>query len=44
MKECTGKFCSECGAKRPDKKFCKECGNSLDEASKFCKNCGTKVE
>lgn len=44
MKERTGKFCSECGAKKPDKKFCKECGNSLDVNSKFCKNCGTKVE
>lgn len=43
-KERDGKFCSECGAKKPIKKFCKECGKELSENSKFCSECGKSVE
>lgn len=39
----TQKFCSECGAPRPEKKFCAECGNELTPGAKFCSGCGTKV-
>lgn len=43
----TGKFCSECGAKKPDapkKRFCVNCGNELKDNQKFCPECGTKAE
>ena len=43
----TGKFCSECGAKKPDapkKHFCVNCGNELKDNQKFCPECGTKAE
>ena len=46
-KTVTGKFCSDCGTKRPEKpqaKFCKECGAKLDDAAKFCPECGKKVD
>ena len=39
----SGKFCSNCGAKRPEENngwFCPECGNK--NTGKFCTNCGTK--
>ncbi len=42
----TGKFCSECGTKKPDapkKKFCSNCGNELNEGAKFCPECGNKI-
>lgn len=39
-----GKFCSECGAKKPKKKFCTQCGKELNENSKFCSECGKSVE
>ena len=41
----TGKFCSECGAKKPESKgkFCTNCGAKLPEGAKFCSECGTKV-
>lgn len=37
-----GKFCKECGAKRPESSTwtCPECGTLND--GKFCKNCGHK--
>lgn len=38
----TGKFCTECGAKRLDK--CPECGYEFDgPAPKFCPECGTAL-
>ena len=41
----TGKFCSECGAKKPEEaagpKFCPECGAAVN-GGKFCQNCGFK--
>ena len=43
----TGKFCSECGSKKPDapkKRFCTNCGAELSENTKFCPECGTKAE
>ena len=43
----TGKFCSECGAKKPEapkKRFCVNCGNELKDNQKFCPECGTKAE
>ncbi len=42
----TGKFCSECGAKKPEapkKRFCTNCGAEISESAKFCSECGTKV-
>lgn len=42
----TGKFCSECGSKKPEapkKRFCTNCGAELSESAKFCPECGTKV-
>ena len=42
----SGKFCSECGSKKPEapqKRFCTNCGNELSEGMKFCSECGTKA-
>ncbi|MBQ7375065.1 MAG: SPFH domain-containing protein, partial [Clostridia bacterium] len=41
----TGKFCSECGAKKPESKgsFCTECGAKLQVGAKFCSECGHKL-
>lgn len=42
----TGKFCGECGTKKPEKpagKFCNNCGAKLSDTAKFCGECGTKV-
>lgn len=42
----TGKFCSECGSKKPEvskKRFCTNCGYELNEGAKFCPECGTKI-
>ena len=36
------KFCSNCGAKMPEKKFCSNCGAQLAPTAKFCPECGTK--
>lgn len=44
QKETDGKFCSECGAKRPEKRFCTQCGKELKETCKFCPECGNPVE
>ena len=41
----TGKFCSECGSKKPDapkKRFCTNCGAELNANAKFCPECGSK--
>ncbi|MBQ2230363.1 MAG: hypothetical protein II425_00955, partial [Oscillospiraceae bacterium] len=37
----TGKFCSECGTKKPEDQswFCPECGHK--NTGKFCPECGT---
>ena len=40
----TGKFCGECGTKKPEGKFCPNCGAKLSETAKFCGECGTKVQ
>ena len=43
----TGKFCSECGSKKPDapkKRFCTNCGAELSQNTKFCPECGTKAD
>lgn len=43
----TGKFCGECGTKKPEKpagRFCSNCGAKLSNTAKFCGECGTKVE
>lgn len=42
----TGKFCPECGSKKPEapqKRFCTNCGNELVAGQKFCSECGTKA-
>ena len=40
----TGKFCGECGTKKPEANVCKKCGNKLEPNAKFCGECGEKVE
>lgn len=42
-KEVNGKFCSECGTKKPSEKFCSNCGKKASEDAKFCTDCGTKL-
>lgn len=42
----SGKFCSECGTKKPEapkKRFCTNCGSELGDNAKFCPECGTKA-
>ena len=43
-----GKFCSNCGAKRPEAQvggFCPNCGHALGEPRpKFCPECGQKLD
>ena len=39
----TGKFCAECGAKKPDAAFCSNCGHRfVGEKPKFCPECGNR--
>lgn len=38
-----GKFCSNCGSKKPEVKKCSQCGKVLEENQKFCPECGTKA-
>ena len=42
--KCSGKFCQECGTKKPEVKKCANCGKVLGENEKFCSECGTKAE
>ncbi len=42
-KENDGKFCNECGAKKPEAAKCSNCGKELPAGTKFCPECGTKV-
>lgn len=42
-KKVTGKFCSECGEKKPEKRFCTNCGKEVDLNSKFCPECGKQL-
>ena len=43
-KENDGKFCNECGEKKPEAAKCSNCGKELPAGTKFCPECGTKVE
>ena len=43
-KQVNGKFCSECGAKKPENKACPQCGIKVEENQKFCPECGTKLQ
>lgn len=43
-KQVNGKFCSDCGAKKPEKLKCPKCGVELDEKKKFCPECGTDLQ
>jgi len=37
----SGKFCTECGAQKPESGFCPHCGSKLQGAKpKFCSECG----
>ncbi len=40
-----GKFCGECGAKKPDRLYCPACGyeTDIDSGARFCPDCGTKL-
>ena len=38
-----GKFCSNCGAKRPESLFCSDCGNKTNPGDQFCSGCGKKL-
>ena len=38
----TGKFCPECGKKKPTDGVCPECGKAVS-GSRFCPSCGTKL-
>lgn len=39
-----GKFCSECGTKKPAAiLFCPDCGEKVKEGAKFCAECGSKL-
>lgn len=41
----TGKFCSECGTKKPDASLkCPKCGNSVSPKARFCPECGQKLQ
>lgn len=38
-----GKFCTECGSKKPEVSFCSNCGHPFaGEKPKFCPECGAK--
>ena len=39
----SGKFCSECGEKKPESCKCSKCGAGIAEGSKFCPECGEKL-
>ena len=42
----TGRFCTECGTKKPEPvqdKFCPECGSKVSDSAKFCVNCGHQL-
>lgn len=41
--ENTGKFCSECGAKKEEKAKCPKCNTTVDSNEKFCHECGEKL-
>ena len=40
----TGKFCGECGTKKPEGNVCPNCGAKVNEGAKFCGECGTKLQ
>ena len=41
----TGKFCSECGGKKPEGAFCTNCGHKFNgDKPKFCPECGAKQD
>lgn len=40
----TGKFCSNCGKPKSNKKKCTKCGAENEATDKFCSECGTKLE
>ena len=40
----TGKFCGECGTKKPEANVCQNCGAAVKEGAKFCGECGTKLQ
>lgn len=41
----TGKFCSECGTKKPDASLkCPKCGSPVSPQSRFCPECGQKLQ
>ena len=39
-----GKFCSECGAKKPEENICPNCKNKVEDDDKFCEECGQKLK
>lgn len=37
------KFCSDCGARMPDRRFCPDCGAEVTAGSRFCPACGKRL-
>lgn len=43
--ENSGKFCAECGTKKPTASFCPNCGAKLSgDGAKFCSECGQPIK
>lgn len=42
-KQVSGNFCSECGAKKSEKKKCTNCGKEVETNAKFCPECGKQL-
>ena len=40
----TGKFCGECGTKKPEGNVCPNCGTKVKDGAKFCGECGAKLQ
>lgn len=42
--ENSGKFCSECGAKKVEELICPNCKSKVEADDKFCEECGQKLK
>ncbi|MBR4443663.1 MAG: FHA domain-containing protein [Clostridia bacterium] len=39
----SARFCSACGAPRPEKRFCPKCGSECKDGAAFCSKCGFRL-